>query len=232
MKLRFMICAIAAGTALFADDVTSSTYGVMSVVTNGTQAVVGVPWKNVGEGDVTLANLVSTTTLAAGDKVYFYNGGTWYSYELDSSKAWKAATTVSGSGGSAPAAADAQTFALGTGLLIERASTSDPIYLVGRYDGNSTTVAAGATVLISNPTTAEKSITSGNEGDEIRILKADGGMDSYTKRSDGWYGPGTKTVGKYTVKTTVKFADGVPFGVGKAALYINKGENAASISWQ
>ena len=237
MKFRVMMCAMAAGAALFAEDVTSDVYGVMSVVSSTNQSVVGVPWKNVGTGDVTLSNLVSTTTLQVGDKVYFYEGGTWYYYQLSAS-GWQSATTVSGSGASSLDAADVKTFAVGSGLLIERASYSNPIYLTGRYDaGASTAVGAGASVLISNPTTTTKYITTENAGDKVRVLKGDGGMDFYECKNDGWYGPGEpRTIGSgedaFTVRTTEKKDSGVQIDVGKAALYINNGANPVTISWQ
>ena len=50
MKLRLMICAMAAGTALFATDVTSYTYGVLAVTNATATTVVGV---RVRRGTVT-----------------------------------------------------------------------------------------------------------------------------------------------------------------------------------
>ena len=53
MKLRLMICVAAAGTALFAAEVTSKTYGVLAVSDTATSnTVVGVPWRTVNEAAI------------------------------------------------------------------------------------------------------------------------------------------------------------------------------------
>ena len=86
MKLRLMICTIAASTALFATDPTTSSvvYGVMGVAdTSSSNTVVGVPWVNADAGAITLSNLVSTATLDTGDIIYLYEGTTWYGYRLN-----------------------------------------------------------------------------------------------------------------------------------------------------
>ena len=79
MKLRVMICAMVAGAALFADDVTSPTFGMIRVTdANSCNTILGVPWKNISDdGNATLSNLVSTANLEAGDIVYLYEGETW-----------------------------------------------------------------------------------------------------------------------------------------------------------
>ena len=59
MKLRLMICAMAAGTALFATDPTTSSvvYGVMGVSdTASSNTVVGVPWVNADAEAITLSS--------------------------------------------------------------------------------------------------------------------------------------------------------------------------------
>ena len=90
---------MAASTALFATDVTSYTYGVLAVSdTTSSNTVVGVPWRQVNEAatpaDITLSNLVSTTTLATGDIVYLYESGTWKGYTLSATKVWEPMTAL------------------------------------------------------------------------------------------------------------------------------------------
>ena len=142
MKLRLMTCSMVAGAALFANEPTdSATYGILAVSdTTTTNTVVGVPWLNVGEGNVTLSNLVSTATLAENDMVYFYESTTttWYSYKVQSG-VFVPVTTVNGEAVTPPSAANVKTFARGTGLIIQRANTTNPIYLCGRYDSNTPT---------------------------------------------------------------------------------------------
>ena len=156
MKLRLMICAMAASTALFATDPTTSSvvYGVMGVSdTASSNTVVGVPWGNADAEAITLSNLVSTATLATGDIVYLYESGTWKGYTLLASKVWDPMTTINGNEVVSPGSADAKTLSRGTGLIIQRASNTDPIYLCGRHQdivGLNTSVGAGATVAVSD----------------------------------------------------------------------------------
>ena len=238
MKFRLMICAMAASTALFATDVTSDTYGVLSVTNAAATTVVGVPWRNVGGGEmsnVTLSNLVSTTGLATDDIIYLYEGTTWYGYKLSGTGVWEPYTTVSGTTTvSQPGSADGKTLARGTGLIIERASAANPIFLCGRYDSSTpsaTSVSSGSKALVANPTTTIKYVTVGAVGDEIRVVKDGGAMDIFERRSDGWYGTELVTVGGFSVKKKVKLASGVPLDPGKGVWYVNNGSDAVSVSW-
>ena len=249
MKLRLMICAAAASTALFADDVvTTDTYGVLAVSDPDTHnTVVGVPWRNVSAtlSDVTLSNLVSTAGLTAGDKVYLYeetSAGSsvttnWYEYVLSSAGVFEPSTTVYGKTVT-PDAADVKTLPRGTGLIIQRAANTNPIYLCGRYDttsAGSTTVPANSIALIANPLTTEKTIanTVGSDGDEIRIPLDNGGLKVYTKK-DGVWGTYVETTtpsprGRGSV-TTQTWTSGCVLAAGKGAWYVC-GATAATIAW-
>ena len=238
MKLRLMICAMAAGTALFATDYPSSNvYGVLSVSDTATSnTVVGVPWMNIGEGTpaaVTLSNLVSTATLDAGDIVYLYENGTWLGYRLTSGGVWDPLTTINGATVASPGSADAKALTRGTGIIIQRANNQDPIYLCGRYDATtvSTSVPANSMVLIANPKPTDAYITAGSAGDQINIPKNGGAMDMYERRSDGWYGTEIIQVGGFDVKKKVKLDNGVLIGAGKGAFYKNNSDAAVTIQW-
>lgn len=234
MKLRLMTCAIVASAALFAEnEYDSATYGILAVSdTTTTNTVVGVPWVNVGEGNVTLSNLVSTATLENNDVIYFYEDPTWYSYKVQDG-VFVRVTTVNDSPVTPPPEADAKAFARGTGLIIQRANTANPIYLCGRYEGtppSDTTVSAGSTVLIANPKTVEVKITSGNAGDQIQVPGNGGKMKTYMKKSDGfWYEAEGLNLGG--LKVDLKLTEGVPLAAGKGALYVNKGSSAVTIAW-
>lgn len=243
MKLRLMICAMAAGTALFAADVTSETYGVLAVSDAATSnTVVGVPWRNVNEAtlqDVTLSNLVSTANFSAGDIVYLYKDETFYAYTLSNAGVWTPNFTVSTQGGvTTPNTADQETLTRGMGLIVQRAPAENqgPIYLCGRYDSNEpsdTSLPGGKKTLIANPTTVTNYITTatGSAGDQILVPKNGGAMDDYTRKNDGWYGWTTRTVGGYTTKKLTKLESGVPLPPGKGGFYVNKAESASSITW-
>ena len=245
MKLRLMICAMAASTALFATDVTSYTYGVLAVTNATATTAVGVPWRQVDESatatDISLSNLVSTTGLATGDIIYLYEGTTWYGYQLSSTGVWEPYTTVSGKTTvSAPGSADAKYLARGTGLIVQRASATNPIYLCGRYDSSTpsaTSVDAGAMVLIANPTTTTKTFgaSDGAVGDQIRVPLDGGGLKIYEKKSDGW-GSMVETTeqqtrrGKQVTVTTQTWTPGCTLAPGMGAWYVSK-DAAATIAW-
>jgi len=237
MKLRLLTCVTVASAALFANESTdSATYGILAVSdTTTTNTVVGVPWVNVGEGNVTLSNLVSTATLADNDMVYFYEGTTWYSYKVQGG-VFVPVETVSSETQTSPSAANVKTFARGTGLIIQRANTTNPIYLCGRYDTTpptATSVPAGSQALIANPKTETVYITAGATGDKISVPGNGGTRTDYVKKDDGWYGTVTETPTGFLFPVTSqqKFNDGVPLAAGKGAFYTNNGNAAVEISW-
>ena len=238
MKLRLMICAMAAGTALFATDPTTSSvvYGVMGVSdTASSNTVVGVPWVNANAGAITLSNLVSTATLATGDIVYLYEGGNWKGYTLSATKVWEPMTTIKGDEVVSPGSADAKELSRGTGLIIQRASNTDPIYLCGRYDSSTptaTSVGANAKVLIANPLTTSKEITGGANGDKIIVPKNGGGSTIYENKNGTWgtYVEGTTTSRRGTIKTQTWTSGCYTLAPGMGAWY-QAGETAAEINW-
>lgn len=236
MKLRLLTCVTVASAALFANEPTdSATYGILAVSdTTTTNTVVGVPWVNVGEGNVTLSNLVSTATLADNDMVYFYEGTTWYSYKVQGG-VFVPVETVSSETQTSPSAANVKTFARGTGLIIKRANTTNPIYLCGRYDTTpptATSVPAGSQALIANPKTEAVYITAGATGDKISVPGNGGTRTDYVKKDDGWYGTVTDTTTyEFPVTSQQKLNGGVPLAAGKGAFYTNNGNAAVEISW-
>ena len=189
MKLRLMICAAAASTALFAtEDATSAaTYAVMNVTNAYTDTVVAVPWVGLDGDTILVSNLVNSTTLSDGDKLYMYDNvsSNWYGYTKVNG-AWQGYTTVT-EAKITIGAADAQTAARGTGLIIQRASGSPStnILLCGRVGtGDVTTTIATGKTLFANPTADPVDIntkfTGAANGDTISIPLNNGGSDVYT----------------------------------------------------
>ena len=235
MKLRLMICAMAASAALFATDNVSDTFGLVRVTDTSTNTVIGVPWVGATGSAISLSNLVSTATLAAGDIVYLYEGETWKAYKLSAAKVWEPFTTVGVGGTEGAPAADAKTLPRGTGMILQRASATDSIYLCGRLDTatpSATAVAANATVFFGNPLTATKDLASvGNVGDKIIVLKNGAGSTIYEKKESGWgsYVETTTTTPRGTKKTQT-WTPGCTLAPGMGAWY-QAGDAAASISW-
>ncbi len=235
MKLRLMICAMAASAALFATDVNSDTFGLVRVTDTSTNTVIGVPWVSATGSAVSLSNLVSTATLSAGDVVYLYEGTTWKAYKLSAAKVWEPYTTVGVGGVEGAPSADNKTLARGTGMIIQRASADDAIYLCGRLDTttpSATAIAASSTVFFGNPLTTVKTISSeGANGDKIVVLKNGGGSTIYEKKNDVWgtYVETTTTTTRGTKKTQT-WTPGCTLAPGMGAWY-QAGDAAASISW-
>lgn len=237
MKLRLMTCAMVAGAALFANEPTdSATYGVLAVSDSASSnIVVGVPWLNVGTGNVTISNLISTATLDTGDGVYLYENDAWLGYTLNSSGDWVAATTVGGTSIVTPDEAYEKVVARGTGLIIQHVNTNAIIYLCGRYTNETitTTITANSLTLIANPTTSAKTIGDGigTVGDQIRVPKNGGDLLIYEKRSDGW---GTEVVTKDTSgkrpRTIRTWTLGCELAPGMGAWY-KCGATGTSIEW-
>jgi len=192
MKLRLMICAAAASTALFAEDPTSATYAVMNVTNAYTDTVIAVPWVGFNGSDITISNLVNTTTIAAGDKLYMYGSdGKWYAYTKNAAGNLEGDITVSSESVTIPDAAE-QTVARGNGLILQRASAGGNVLLCGRVGSNAiqTTIAANGKTLFANPTTAAVDLntkfTSATNGDTIAIPLNNGGFNKYTFNGTEW----------------------------------------------
>lgn len=198
MKLRLMICAAVASTALFAGekDPTSATYAVMNVTNAYTDTVIAVPWVGFNGSDITISNLVNTTTLLEGDKLYMYDQAhdNWYAYTMNAAGNLVGDTTVSSESITKPDAAE-QTVARGTGLILQRASAGGNVLLCGRVGtgGITTTIASNGMTLFANPTVAPVSLndkftsTAGAvEGDTITMPLNNGGSVQYTFNGTAW----------------------------------------------
>lgn len=236
MKLRLMIAAMAASTALFAlEPVTSeNVYGVMRVSdTATTNTVVAVPWVGVDGNAVTLSNLVSTVTLQENDVVYLYEGTTWYAYKLLGSGVWDPVTTIGNSTFEQATDADKKALARGAALILQRGNTVNPVYLCGRNANTavSTEIQPDTLTLIANPTAESKEMPVGKEGDEIRVPLNGGGLQIYSIKNGKW---GTEVVTTTTqggrTKKVRTWTEGCTLAPGKGAWY-KSGATGTTINW-
>lgn len=243
MKLRLMICAAAASTALFAgeNDATSATYAVMNVTNAYTDTVIAVPWVGLDGTDITISNLVNTTTLSAGDKLYMYAGDdNWYEY-TKTGDIWTGAETVTPTG---THSAENQVVQRGQGLILKRASAGGNVLLCGRVgtEAITTTIAANGLTLFANPTASEvllnTAFTTGAEyGDKIMIPQNNGGSLTYTFNGTEWGSTnnvenGTITFGGQTItKYKKEWVKGGSLPAGTGAWYESKASDQHSITW-
>lgn len=250
MKLRLTICAMAASAALFADDVTSATHAVMAVSDTATNTVIGVPWVNVGEGEVspaTIASLVDAASLSAGDVLYVYDDSStsvWRAYTVENG-AWVASQTITSTGVSA-VGADEKTVGLGSGMILQRGDPSKTVYLAGRVPASagSSAIAAGTSetpvrTLFANASAVDVELNAkgvvGQAGDRI-IVPQNGGASIQYVYKDGKWGTYTKqevtlTFGSRTLTTTKDvWQEGCTIPAGKGAWYLSVG-GSPTISW-
>ena len=132
-----------------------------------------------------------------------------------------------------PDAANIKTLSRGAGLIVQRASNANPIYLCGRYDSSTpaaVTIPAGKS-LIANPKTEAVQITAGNAGDQIQIPCNGGTMTTYNKKNDGWYETTTDTSFVFPMTSQTKCANGVTLEAGRGAFYVNKGSSSFDLTF-
>lgn len=239
-KLLSIACCAAAAlatTSASAEDATTTTIatvGVMSVTVPSGQAntIIAAAFKDLADTtkDVSIANLVKTTGLSAGDKLMLFTGGNepysvWtLNVADDGTKTWeKSAKTyyVAEDGtiteGTGTNAADA-TAAAGTGLWLIRKTATDEatITLYGAYNSaeKQTVTTAGAWNLIGNAGLADFSGFTGEKGDQI-ITVVDGKLRTYNYNSTkGWHYQTFSTAGDVSTVTNVQGTPSIAPGVG------------------
>lgn len=156
-KTVFATSLLLTGAAFATATMVDSSYvlGVMPVNATGkNQVILSIPWVAEGGGTtIAVTNLVKTAGLAAGDTL------TWYDTEAGKYNQWIAtdgannvlywAPVTSVSDDSSTHAVPAENAALSRGqaVVLTRASTSNPIYVIGQVgaSGSVTTEIAPAT---------------------------------------------------------------------------------------
>lgn len=244
MKLRLMICAAVASTALFAEDATSATYAVMNVTNAYTDTVIAVPWVGLDGNAITISNLVNTTTIVAGDKLYMYGSdGKWYAYTKNAAGNLEGDITVSSESITTIPDAAEQTVARGSGLILQRTSAGGTVLLCGRVNSSPvlTTIAANGKTLFANPTASDVSLntkfkTGAEYGDKIMIPQNNGGTLTYMFDGTDWGSTnrvedGTISLGGRTIKTYKnEWQSGGSIPAGTGAWYETTGEGY-TVTW-
>lgn len=233
------VCA-SAGAALAVETTVVATIDVIAVNSSYTNTVIAIPGLDLSSGgDLAISNLVKTTNLTAGDRLLAFNDGqyeVWTLRELnDKSKKWEKATKqyqISASGTNEVQTTDASmvTMSVGGGIWISRHDTSKSIYVYAQHvDSPSTTVAAGSTVLLGNPTGSAKAPTIAGcaKGDKI-IVPTAGLPKTYTCDPAG-NGEG-KTWYSYSKLTKEWGLPSIPAGTG--FWYVAAGSSAVTVNWQ
>lgn len=247
MKFKSMFCAlaVAALAPVFADQTSSNICGWVQISSDLDAVIIGVPWVEVNSGTaVKVANLVKTDNLTDGDKLYYYQGGTWNCWQLTSG-AWQAVTTVENSKITISAAAADQAIARGQALILERSNKAVPFFVFGQYTADAAaaqtvtagTAAAPTYTLLASPKVEAFDLNGtgkiANVGatDEIVVPKNGGDQTIYKYKDNQWgyWGTESMTIGTLQVQKQVwKAAPTIPAGTG--FWYVSRG-GAATFNW-
>ncbi len=232
MKALFCGVSCVAAAAVFAAESVVATVDVTAVDSGLENTVVAVSMLDLASGgEMVVSNLVKTTNLTVGDKLYAFDNGKYECWTLSSSKVWEKAEktfTVSASGvltDSEGVDASLVTIPVGRGIWLYRQNTSVPFYIYGAHTDEKTSVVPSgvSAALIGNPTQSKKApnqIVGCVAGDQI-ALPSSGPLVRYTFNGTAW----------------VSWASGVrregfpEISAGTGFWYIPKESQTVSIVW-
>lgn len=185
MKNILSIALCATAIAAFGDDivVSETQVGIYPVQSSTKNTLIAVSLHGDDGQAISVSNLVKTANLTEGDKLYAFDStnGLYEGWTLDVNKRWQSATTkytIDASGNIAAkqgTSAGGATQIVGSGIWLVRASDtpdSFTIYLTGKpVTSPTTTIVAGKTNLVGNPTKADGTpvISGAVAGDVIEI---------------------------------------------------------------
>ena len=183
MKKLLAIAVCASAVAAFADlePTTLGTVGVTAITSTLTNTVVAVSYKDLAEaGNIAVSNIVKTTNLLEGDRLYVFNNGSYQVYKLSSNGGyWQKMTNaeVGSTGGltiTEGVAANSKLLAVGQGIWLVRGPKWDgeefTFYIYGKPANSNTVPVSSGTNLVGNPTTSNVAPTVANPSDGDRVL--------------------------------------------------------------
>ena len=233
---------------------TTNQFGLLKVLSTNADTVVSAPWvaldANVEDpAAMNVAKLVKTTNLTAGDVLIFFDGTNYKSWVLNSGRTeWEPINVVASDsplGVALTGGAASTTIVRGQGVLLHRQNPKDgsgnaiPFYLYGQYTSApaTTTVAAGATMLLANPNPAASfnfSEITPAAGDKI-IVTGSSIPKVYTYENDAWGYEKTEVTTAYGLqvqsKTRVTNESSVEAGKGFWYKRPSSGSGDVTINW-
>ena len=231
-KLLCGILCASAGAALAVVESTVATIEVRAIDSGMTNTIVAIPGLDLTGDTLVISNLVKTTNLAAGDELMAFANGSYKTWELDASGHWAEPTdevSMSGSGDESQSAgtpASQFEMGVGSGIWLSRkvSGVSSPFYVYALHsDTMTSTVAAGTTALLGNPTTGNSrpTVTGCVANDQIVVPTA-GIAKRYTYDGSAW-----------TSWSGLEQSSGLPNIVaGTGFWYISKGSGDVTVSWE
>ena len=205
-KLLFGFLGVSAGVALATTEVTVATVDVIAIDSGMKNTVVAIPGLDLSDGgNLAVSNLVKTTNLTAGDKLYAFSNGEYETWVLNNSLHWEQAAqryTIKSTGAEESTATPASIMWMdvGSGIWLSRQTyaSGNSFYVYGAHaDGVTNVVAASATVLLGNPVPTYEGIVptviGAQNGDQVivptamfpKYYKFDGSVWKSTSGSTG-----------------------------------------------
>ena len=260
MKKLLMLMMLATSTAFAAESLEYSysvnQMGMLQVESALTNTIIAVPWVDWNSDtnsapEILAANLVKTSNLTEGDRLYVFNNPRYAVYELHDGT-WESLKTVTAVGGDnvqITTAEDAATHRLprGRGLWLKRQKPLDekgkPIlfFLFGQYKPEQlyTRITAGTYDepcwnLVAPPGVINfdlNRITGAGKQDEI-IVPTDNQPKRYYYDGGAWYYTTNvvEKIGQRDVVKTIKITDDTEVPRGTGFWYISNG-GSPIISW-
>ena len=240
MKRILSIVLCAAAVAAFGGETTVAevTFSLYPVTSSLKNTIVAISLKGMDGQPVAVSDLVKTTNLTLGDKLYTFENGKYDEWTLEGGAWVKVETkyTMDSAGnstvgeGSDPSTV---TRAVGSGIWLVRNDQYDgepfTFYLYGTPDKNpQTTIAGGAVNLVGNPTTSSVTLTvemlkDAANGDRIEVPGGTGilGRLVYTYDGTQWQ----------TFGSDHKLTPGLPtIPANQGFWYVSKG-SSFTMSW-
>lgn len=237
MKKTILLSAVLAAGAAFAtgtDVESGNAVGALDVsLANTNSTLIAVPFVGYENGAVKVEEMVKTSDLAQGSKLYVPNGtaGGYDTWTLDKDGKWAPDTKVTISAIETTVGEslgqDKATANRGDSFWLEpkfKTGTTGTVFLLGQGDAaqGSSTIAENTWNLIGNTATVEKTLPASGwiSGEKVCIPNAAGGLDTYTFRNSQWRKEGV------TDRTAVATITIQP---GRGFWFLSKG--TTSIAW-
>ena len=232
---------------------TTKYVGVQKTTRKAKKTIISVPWHSLADdANISVAELVMTSNLTEGDKLYVYNvtDKRYDVYTLNASKKWEATAiyTIDEKGQMSAESSgkpDGTTIARGSGVWLERQNTDTPIISYGQATNTKqdTAMAAGTKEepkwsLAAVPSTESVSLATiaapANSANDKVIVPTDGAPKIFTVKDGTWgYEESVDVVDRWGNKTggvRIERKTGATLEPGTGFWYLNAGD-AKTVTW-
>ena len=230
MKKTILLSSIFAVGAALATEINSSVIGTLPVEVAEGQQLMAVPFADNANGEIAVSDMVKTSDLEAGTKLYVATSSGYDMWTLDEDGTWKAAKKVTiGDNGKAiedeSQNATKATVKRGDAFWLEtlEGKSGKVTLLGGKSEATPAVAVANKWNLISNPTIAKAVLTEKTfvTGDKIAVPQG-GKLVTYSwKENYGWW---IRKDGKILKNQTVEI------DAGKGIWFFANGTNR-EIAW-